>query len=226
VAASFRLLMMEHAGRVLFQEKTRRELGGPFFADYRRSVRWPSSWGDGDSWFVNYYGHPMHGGAAGFTWLARLPDQDREFENSRRYWTTRFGAVAWMAAYSLQFEIGPLSEASIGNVGLRPHTVGWVDHVITPVGGLAIIVADEVLDKYVVTAIERRTSNPFLRAVVRIALNPTRTLANIADLRTPWYRVRGPLRYDARSAGVLTPARGLPRQPASTAAVSGVVHSD
>src|SRR4051794_15920222 len=38
MAASLRLLLMEHSGRVAFQPKTRRELGGPFFADYKRSV--------------------------------------------------------------------------------------------------------------------------------------------------------------------------------------------
>ena len=45
--------------------------------------------------------------------------------------------------YSFQFEFGPLSEASIGNVGLRPNTTGWVDHVITPVGALGFMVAED-----------------------------------------------------------------------------------
>ena len=43
LAASFRLLMMEHAGRIMFQEKTRRELGGPFWDDYMRSVKIPGT---------------------------------------------------------------------------------------------------------------------------------------------------------------------------------------
>jgi hypothetical protein len=39
VADSVRLLMMEHSTRIIVQAKTRRELGGPFWNDYRRSVR-------------------------------------------------------------------------------------------------------------------------------------------------------------------------------------------
>jgi hypothetical protein len=40
--ASFRLLTMEHLGRIAFQGKTRSELGGPFFRDYARSVKIPN----------------------------------------------------------------------------------------------------------------------------------------------------------------------------------------
>jgi hypothetical protein len=69
IADSFRLLMLEHAGRIAFQPKTRRELGGPFLRDYVRSVKVPDTWEDGDRWYVNYFGHPVHGGAAGFIWL-------------------------------------------------------------------------------------------------------------------------------------------------------------
>ena len=44
----------------------------------------------------------------------------------------RARATAWAAVYSFQFELGPFSEASIGNVGLRANTAGSVDHVVTP----------------------------------------------------------------------------------------------
>ena len=46
---SLKLLMIEHATRVLTQEETRRELSGPFWADYRRSVRIPPRWRDSDA---------------------------------------------------------------------------------------------------------------------------------------------------------------------------------
>lgn len=45
----------------------------------------------------------------------------------------------------VQFEFGPFSEASIGNVGLRPNTTGWVDHVVTPAGALGIMIAEDAL---------------------------------------------------------------------------------
>jgi len=195
LGASFRLLMMEHAGRIAFQQKTRRELSGNFFGDYKRSLKIPRSWEDGDGWFVNYIGHPIHGAAAGRAWLVHHPDQHVDVGLSRRYWASRARAARWATFYSLQFELGPLSEASIGNVGLRPNTTGWVDHVVTPAGGLAIIVAEDALDQYMVQVVERHTTNRFLRATARIVLNPSRSLANISDGRTPWFRDRGPLRY-------------------------------
>src|SRR5215204_3517534 len=55
---SLRLLLLEHTTRVAFQDKTRRELAGPFLSNYFRSIRMPKTWEDGDSWRVNYVGHP------------------------------------------------------------------------------------------------------------------------------------------------------------------------
>jgi hypothetical protein len=185
---SLKLLMIEHSFRIAFQEKTRRELTGPFFGDYRRSVHIPRQWEDTHGWAVNYIGHPIHGAAAGYIWI----DHDRgapvEFRSSRSYWVTRGRAAAWVAAYSLQFEYGPLSEASIGNVGLNPVTNGWVDHVVTPIGAFGLIVAEDALDRYVAKWAEARMRNPFLRAGLRLALNPGRTLSNTASGRFPWHR--------------------------------------
>lgn len=47
---SLRLLLIEHGWRIAFQEKTRRELGGNFWSEYRRSVRVPQQWEDSDAW--------------------------------------------------------------------------------------------------------------------------------------------------------------------------------
>ena len=98
-----------------------------------------------------------------------------DFTLDRRYWATRARAMAWSAVYSIQFEIGPLSEASIGNVGMRPETTGWVDHVITPTGAFGLIVAEDALDRFLVKWIESRTTNRFLRGTVRLLFNPGRT---------------------------------------------------
>ena len=191
---SLRLLMIEHSIRVAFQEKTRRELGGPFFQDYARSIKLPRTWEDGDSWAVNYVGHPIHGAAAGFVWLDHEDGaHDPDLGFSWAYWGSRGRALAWAAAYSVQFEFGPLSEASIGNVGLHDGTTGWVDHVVTPAGALGFIVAEDALDRLLVRRVEGWTSNRFVRAVVRMALNPSRTLSNTAQGRLPWHRVARPL---------------------------------
>lgn len=190
---SFKLLMIEHAWRVAFQEKTRAELGGKFWKDYKRSVRIPRQWGDTDAGWINYLGHPIQGAGAGYIWLDHDPSAPSEITFTRRYWTSRMRAMAFSAGYSLQFEIGPLSEASIGNVGMRPETTGWVDHVITPVGAFGLIVVEDALDRYVVKWSEERVRNRYLRMLIRLAANPGRTLSNSASGRPPWHRDGRPL---------------------------------
>jgi hypothetical protein len=190
---SLRLLLIEHGTRVIFQEKTRRELDGPFFPDYRRSARWPTQWDDTDAWWVNYIGHPIHGSAAGYLWIDHEPGDPVTISRSRNYWTSRVRATAFAASYSLQFELGPLSEASIGNVGMDPDTTGWVDHVVTPLGAFGFIVAEDALDRYFVQWIEERMTNRVIRATLRVAFNPGRALANGAGGRVPWHRQGRPL---------------------------------
>ena len=194
IGASLKLLMIEHGTRIVFQEKTRRELGGPFFLDYRRSIRWPPQWDDTDAWWVNYIGHPIHGAAAGNIWLDHGAHREATLGMNSNYWTSRGSAAAFSAFYSLQFEVGPLSEASIGNVGMRPETTGWVDHIVTPAGAFGLMVGEDVLDRYVVQWLERRTGNRVARATMRILFNPSRSLANVSQNRMPWTRPDRPLR--------------------------------
>jgi hypothetical protein len=192
---SLKLLMIEHTFRIAFQEKTRRELDGPFWDDYRRSVRIPKQWEDSDDWWVNYIGHPIHGAASGYIWLDHERGAPPEIGLNQKYWASRGRAAAWVATYSLQFEFGPLSEASIGNVGLRPETTGWVDHVVTPVGAFGLIVAEDALDRFLVKWAERHVSNRVWRASLRLIFNPGRTLSNTASGRLPWYRPGRPLSW-------------------------------
>jgi hypothetical protein len=185
--------MIEHTTRIAFQEKTRRELGGPFFRDYVRSVKIPDTWNDGDSWAVNYVGHPIHGAASGFIWLDHeVGAHDPRLKFSRSYWASRGRATAWAAVYSIQFEFGLLSEASIGNVGMHPGTTGWVDHVVTPIGALGFMVVEDALDRFLIERIEQWTGNTILRTASRIVLNPSRTLSNAAQGKMPWTREARP----------------------------------
>src|SRR5215213_7862265 len=104
---SLRLLLLEHMTRIAFQGKTRRELGGNFFGDYKRSLRMPDTWDDGDSWAVNYVGHPIHGAASGFIWLDHEDgSHDPKLGFSKEYWASRGRATAWASVYSVQFEFG------------------------------------------------------------------------------------------------------------------------
>jgi hypothetical protein len=185
---SMKLLLVEHSIRIGFQEKTRSELGGHFWSDYRKSVRWPGQWEDTDSWGVNYIGHPIHGAAAGYIWLDHEPHAPKTISRRPEYWASRLRAMAFSAGYSLQFEIGPLSEASIGNVGMRRENSGWVDHVVTPIGAFGFLVAEDAIDRYFVQPAEQRVRNRVLRVIIRFAANPTRTLSNTASGKYPWYR--------------------------------------
>jgi len=196
VSDSLKLLLIEHGTRIALQEKTRQALEeGKFWPDYRRSVRFPRQWGDTDAGLINYVGHPIHGAAAGYIWLDHDPAAPSDFRLTPAYWSSRMRAFAFSAVYSLQFEIGPLSEASIGNVGMRPETTGWVDYVVTPAGALGLIVAEDALDRYVVQWAERRVKNPILRIGMRFAANPGRTMANTASGRLPWHRDGRPLNW-------------------------------
>ena len=189
VRDSLRLLAMEHSTRIGAQSKTRRELGGSFWTDYRHSLRVPRQWSDGDGWLMNYVGHPGHGAAAGYIWLHHDPAAlatGNAFGPD--YWRSRLRATAWSALYSAQFEFGPMSEASIGNVGMDPATSGWVDHVLTPVGGLAVMAAEDLIDRYVLRRLEHSVTHPLARALLRTALNPARAMANVAGARAPWHR--------------------------------------
>ena len=87
--------------------------------------------------------HPLQGAVSARIYVTNSREASRsEFGSSRKYWKTRLYAMAWSAAWSTQFELGPLSEASIGNVGLREKngysTMAWVDLVVTPTVGTAI----------------------------------------------------------------------------------------
>jgi hypothetical protein len=60
--------------------------------------------------------------------------------------------------------------------------------VVTPLGAFGLIVAEDALDRFLVKWVEARVSNPLVRATVRLALNPGRTLSNTATGRAPWSR--------------------------------------
>ena len=182
-------LSIQH-GYAFTQPKTRRDLSGPFFRDYFRSVASIGKWGDGGKFFTNYVAHPMQGALLGFVWVQNDPKgKAAPFGRSKAYWRSRAKALAWSATWSTQFELGPVSQASIGNVGLHGKQT-WVDVVVTPTVGTAWLVAEDALERFVVRRIERRTDNRFVRIVARMLFNPTRSSANLLRFEKPWRRDR------------------------------------
>jgi hypothetical protein len=96
--------------------------------------------------------------------------------------------MAFAAAASTQFELGPVSEATIGNVGKNRMGARCGGSCRDPARGLGVLVLEDFLDRYVVRGIERWTRNPVLRAVTRGILNPNRSFANLMRKRVLWHR--------------------------------------
>jgi hypothetical protein len=179
----------QHGFRILTEEGTRKGMAGPFFRGWYESLSNLHGWSDGDGFLVNYVGHPIQGSTSAYIFVhndgrARF----LEYENSRAYWRSRLRATLWSWAYSTQFEIGPVSEASIGKIQSRYPQQGFVDHVATPTIGLAWMIAEDALDRYVIRPFENRCENVWARMMVRGWLNPTRSMANMMRGRVPWWR--------------------------------------
>jgi hypothetical protein len=179
----------EHTFRIATDPGVRNGLKGSFLGGYAESVENLHGWADGDPFLVNYVGHPIQGAVSGDIWIHNDPRYRKvEIGRNREYWTGRLRAVAFAWAYSEQFEIGPLSEASIGHDQAKFPQQGFVDHVITPVIGGAWMIAEDTLDRFVIRKIEAHTSSPYLKILARGFLNPSRTFANCMELQVPWYR--------------------------------------
>jgi len=185
-------LGVQHASRMV-QAKTRRELGGPFLSDYFESVSSIHTWNDGDAILTNYAGHPFLGAITGYIQVFNDPrGRALEFDlSSKQYWRSRLKAMAWSAAYSAQFEIGPISEASIGNVGKHPPTMAVVDLVVTPTGGFVLMLLEDYLDKRFISRWERVGGKK--ARVYRVVLNPSRSVANVIRWKLPSHRDNRPL---------------------------------
>jgi hypothetical protein len=186
---SFFFASIENGFRVATQDYTRRALRGPFFHDWLQSVGNLHGWADGDPFLINYVGHPMQGAVAGYIFVQNDPAyRNAVFGRNRHYWKSRARATLFSFAYSEQFEIGPYSEASIGNTQAWFPQQGFVDHVITPTVGLGWMITEDALDRYLIERLEARTSNTWIKMFLRAGLNPSRSMANAMRLEVPWHR--------------------------------------
>ena len=178
-----------HAFRIATEEGTRKGLHNSVAGGYFKALGAMHGWSDGDSYYENYLGHPLEGGVSGYIWVHNdLRYRKVQFGADRDYWMSRLRAYAFAWAFSEQFEIGLLSEASVGQVQRYCCAYGFVDHVITPNGGLVWMMAGDALDRYVTVPIENKTRNPVVRSLLRSALNPPQTFANLMMLQLPWHR--------------------------------------
>lgn len=183
------------------------------YADSVSDYRW-NTWFDGNSGVTNNLGHPLMGAVAGSIELQNDPSgRVLSMSKDSRYWNSRLRALAWATAFSVQWEIGPLSESSLGNYGsttwVRDGRVvngtGLTDMIMTPVGGLGIILAEDAVDRWMRPHAGCNLSKK--RKVVWAALTPTRSAANLIRFKAPWFRdykaEENCLPHPARSAGDL-----------------------
>ena len=159
-----------------------------FLDGYANSLGNMHGWADGDDFLVNYIGHPMEGAVTGFIWQHNdRAYRDVVFGKNARYWKAKLRSAAFAYVFSVQFEIGPVSEASLGHIqadvscarfrgshGHSRHRDG-MDH--------SRRLAGPIPD----STIEAHTPNPYLRALSR-GLNPARAAANMFEGRYPWDR--------------------------------------
>ncbi len=193
IRESLYFLGIQHGFRMV-QKKTRREFAGPYFRDWANAVKNLGRWEDGDSFRTNYIAHPMQGAVTGRIFLNNSDlGKRQEFGRSKKYWESRFKAMAWSAVWSTQFELGPISEASIGNVGLYdragPNRMGWVDLVVTPTAGTGIIIGEDMLDKYLLKNwLEKKIQSSTRMRIYRTFFTPFQSFTNVLNGKYPWKR--------------------------------------
>ena len=178
---------------LLTEQKARDGLGGPWVRDWFQSAASPfvePRWSDGGPFLVNYVAHPMGGSVYAYIYRQNDPSGMR-MEFGKSGYAAHLAKASGIAALSsLQWEIGPFSESSIENFGKPPdrYKMAWVDFVITPTLGAAWMAGEDALDRYVIERLERRIDNATGRAVIRVLLNPTRSMATLMAGQKPWKR--------------------------------------
>ena len=186
-----------HAIRLAHEPFTRAALSGPFFKDWGTILKnWEwNHWSDDDRWFTTYVGHSSQGNLSG--WIYRNNDDDGDIEqnfsdpNYRRILRNSFLVET---AYAFQWKLGPLSEATIGHVGLTYNPIeksnrsGLCDLTMDEVGGTALMVLEDFLDKHVTRPFEAKGHSRAAVDTVRMAMGLSRTYANLLSFHKPWYR--------------------------------------
>jgi hypothetical protein len=199
-----------HSFRLGTEAGTREALSNSVVGGYFKALGAMHGWSDGDGYYENYLGHPIEGAVSGYIWVQNDPRyRVVQFGADRDYWMSRLRAYAFAWAFSEQFEIGLASEASIGQIQRYCCQYGFVDHVITPNGGLVWMLAGDAVDRYVTVPIENRIHNTNVRILARMALNPPQTFANLMMFHYPWRRENraSPTEYDGQL--YLRPSKSL-----------------
>jgi len=204
-------LTIEQTERIAQQAKTRDALSGPFFQNWFNTVTTYhfDHWDDDDKFITSNLGHPTQGAIVyAIFWQnddhVRFSDQDFHSAAYRKALLQSFLFVTFDA---VQFKLGPLSESSIGNVGLPAHwwdrdckqlniscepRTGLNDLILNETGGMVMTIGFQWLDKHVQKRIEERYQSRAVIDVTRMLTYPPQVVANIVRFKRPWYRDNRP----------------------------------
>ena len=144
LSESLLFLTAQHLARFT-EDRTANRLGGPFVNDWFDSVRSLNRFSDGGKITTNWVAHPMMGSVTTHI----LGQNDPEYLSNKigsgdGYWRAKGKQFLFATAYSVQFEIGPLSESSLGNI----HQAG-IDFVLTSTLGTLWSVGEDLAAQHV-----------------------------------------------------------------------------
>ena len=194
--------MIENMGNITLDSDTRNALTThDFWGAYAYSVKQYrfGQWSDDTTFIVHDIGHPMQGAGVYSIYDQNNPKtRGMLIENSRRYWIEHLKAMAFVTAYEIQWKLGPASEASIGNsgyntyytprvIGRSTNETGFQDFFITPVYGLGWHITEDLVDRFVMPHIWKRTHNKWILTAL-VPITPCRDAANILRYKPFYYR--------------------------------------
>lgn len=177
-----------HTFNLATEAGTRDALNGHWFQQYIQSVSELRGWSDSDKFMAPYVGHTLEGSVFGY--IQRQNDgkyRKVQWGDGRDYFISLLHSLAYSALWHTQWKIGPISEASIGNVMLHASP-GFITLADTPALGTVEMIAEDSADRYLIMRLENRTANRMFLMLARSFLNPGRSFANLMAFQLPWHR--------------------------------------
>jgi len=179
LSESLLFLTAQHLARFT-EDRTASRLGGPFVNDWFDSVRSLNRFSDGGKITTNWVAHPMMGSVT--THILGQNDPEylaNKIGSGNGYWRAKGKQFLFATAYSIQFEIGPLSESSLGNI----HQAS-IDLWLTSTLGTVWSVGEDLAAQSVIRPL--RAKHPIWANTLTVLLNPTRAFANVMAFKRPW----------------------------------------
>ena len=177
-----------HTFNLATEPGTRDALNGPWLRDYLDSISELRGWSDNDKFMAPYVGHTIEGSVFGYIQRQNDPRyRTVQWGDGRDYFISLLHSLEYSAIWHTQWKIGPISEASIGNVMLHASP-GLITLTDTPTLGTVAMIGEDAADRYLIMGIENRTTNRALLILARSFLNPGRSFANVMAFRVPWHR--------------------------------------